>query len=128
MVVVVASMFVSQFAFATSAVDYGTTAPQTSDGGTTTTVASGQPITMCGEPMTYMTTAGSITVWDRNADGVMDAWDIDNDGIVDRWDPNVSCAGVSTSKLPVTGAPTLALIAVATAMLGAGLVLRRSHS
>lgn len=129
LVVVFAMMFVSQFAFATTDSESASTAPQTgtadgTSGGSTS--APGQPIDLCGVPMTYMNSAGSIGVWDRNNDGVMDAWDVNNDGIVDRWDPDVSCARVTTSRLPITGAPTMALIAVATAMMGAGLVLRRS--
>lgn len=129
LVVVFAMMFVAQLAVASvddSSVASVGTGPQT--GSSTGTSAPGQPIVLCGGSQPYNTNEGTISVWDRNGDGVMDAWDVNNDGIVDRWDPNVSCAGVTTSRLPITGAPALALIAVATAMLGAGLVLRRSQS
>lgn len=119
LVVVMAMMFVSQFAFATVTDTAGaSTAPQTAAG-----VTSG--ITLCGAAFDR-NQDGKMDTWDRNNDGVMDAFDVNFDGIVDRWDESVSCGSVSGSKLPSTGAPTLALIAVATAMMGAGFMLRRS--
>jgi LPXTG-motif cell wall-anchored protein len=72
---------------------------------------------------------GLMDTWDRNVDGVMDAFDVNYDGTIDSMDLSISCAAVTTSsRLPLTGAPALAIAAIGAVLLGTGgYVLRRSR-
>lgn len=71
---------------------------------------------------------GMMDTWDRNMDGDMDAFDVNFDGTIDSLDPSISCATTTASRLPLTGAPALAIAAIAAAMMGTGYALRRSRS
>ena len=70
---------------------------------------------------------GTPDAWDRNSDGVMDAFDGNFDGIIESEDMSISCAQVTRSNAPVTGAPILALATVAAVTIGTGLILRKSR-